>query len=335
MPSASPAPARTIPRQVSSCRARGSRRGHRQCGGGQADPPLGTDDVAELEQAHRHAAGGEELDGPVALKSGRAMGILAPGERHVGHHLGPRIDVDPEEHLEVESRPLALRDELGQAARHPADLLEMPRRGRQVHHRPVLRVGHRDDRRHDAGAVAEPLEDAERALEDRRRFDEEGTDGESPGSGPSNVAARRRPRRAPRSPDRTGPRRRTTRAHERSRSSRSRGGRQPGCGRRRAARRARWPGDRPPRPPSRSTSTAAPPNDSPSGLRRSAWPSSSVARSSVAASPAFGRASPDATGQLGGGVLVVARRAAPTRVGAERRARWPDHASPRRGRPAR
>ena len=58
------------------------------------------------------------------------MGLLAAGQRQVRHHLGPRVDVDAEQHLEVEAGPLALGDELGQAARHAPDLLEMPRRGR-------------------------------------------------------------------------------------------------------------------------------------------------------------------------------------------------------------
>ena len=51
---------------------------------------------------------------------------------------------------------------------------------------------------------------------------------------------------------------------------------------------------------------ATAPNDSPSGLRRSAWPSSRVARSSVARVAAVGGAGPDAAGQLRRGVLVVA-----------------------------
>src|SRR6478736_764820 len=46
--------------------------------------------------------------------------------------LGSGIHVDPEEHLEVEAIPFALGDELRQAARHPPDLLEMPRRRREV-----------------------------------------------------------------------------------------------------------------------------------------------------------------------------------------------------------
>ena len=86
-----------------------------------------------------------------------------------GTTLARGVDVDPEQHLEVQAGPFALGDELGQPARHAPDLLEVPRRGRQVHDRPVLRVGHGDDRRHDAGPVAEPLVDAERPLEDLRR----------------------------------------------------------------------------------------------------------------------------------------------------------------------
>ena len=45
-----------------------------------------------------------------------------------------------------------------------------------MHDRPVPRVGHRDDRRHDAGAVAEALEDAEGPLEDLGDLDEERAD---------------------------------------------------------------------------------------------------------------------------------------------------------------
>ena len=150
-----------------------SRRGHRRGGRGEADPSLGPFDVAELEQAHGDAAGGQELDGTVALEPGRPMGLLATGQRQVGHDLGPRVDVDPEEHLEVETVSLALGDDLGQAARHAPDLLEVPRRVREVHDRPVPRVGQGDDGRHDAGAVTEPLEDAEGSLEDLRRLDVE------------------------------------------------------------------------------------------------------------------------------------------------------------------
>ena len=65
-----------------------ARWGHGGRGGGQADPTLCTGDVTELEEAHRHAAGGEELDGPVALELGRSMGFLAAGERQVRHDLG-------------------------------------------------------------------------------------------------------------------------------------------------------------------------------------------------------------------------------------------------------
>ena len=112
---------RRRPRPPGPCRAT-SRAGrarvrdgaHRRRGGRQAEPPLGPVDVAELEQAQRHAAGGEELDRPVALEPRRPMGILAAGQRQVRHHLGPRVDVDPEQHLEVEAGPLALGDELGQ-----------------------------------------------------------------------------------------------------------------------------------------------------------------------------------------------------------------------------
>ena len=89
MPSASPAAARP-------CRAR-SRAGGRAsatgpCDGrrrGQAEPPLGPVDVAELEEAQRDAAGGEELDRPVALEPGRPMGILAAGQREVRHRPWP------------------------------------------------------------------------------------------------------------------------------------------------------------------------------------------------------------------------------------------------------
>jgi hypothetical protein len=55
----------------------GPRWGHGRGRGRQADPPLRIVDVAQLEQRHRHAAGGEELDGPVALELCRSMGILA------------------------------------------------------------------------------------------------------------------------------------------------------------------------------------------------------------------------------------------------------------------
>ena len=101
------------------------------------------------------------------------MGILAAGERQVRHHLGPGVHVDPEEHLELEAGPLTRGDDLGQATCHAPDLLEMPGRGRQVHHRPIPRVGHGDDRRHDAGSVTQALEDAERPLEDLSHLDEQ------------------------------------------------------------------------------------------------------------------------------------------------------------------
>ena len=166
---AGPRPGHPAPRlELAGARARW---GQGRRGGGQADPTLGTVDVTELEEAHRHAAGGEELDGPVALEPGRTMGILAAGQRQVRHHLGSRVHVNPEQHLEVEPRPFALRDELRHAARHAPDLLEVARRGRQVHHGPVLGVRHGDHRRHHAGAVTEPLEDAERPLEDLRRIE--------------------------------------------------------------------------------------------------------------------------------------------------------------------
>ena len=176
MPSASPAPARTIPRQVSSWRARVRDGAIERRGGGQAQPSLGAGNVAELEQAQRHPAGGEELDAPLALELRGLVGVLAAGQGQVRHDLRTRVDVDPEQHLEVEPGPLALGDELGQPARHPADLLEVARRGREMHDRPVLGVGHGDDRRHDAGAVAEPLEDAEGSIEDLGRLDEERAD---------------------------------------------------------------------------------------------------------------------------------------------------------------
>ena len=104
------------------------------------------------------------------------MGILAAGQRRGPARPWPASNVDAEQHLEVEAVALALGDELGQPARHAPDLLEMARRGRKVHDRPVLRVGHGDDRRHDAGPVAEALEDAERPLEDLRRLDEQRAD---------------------------------------------------------------------------------------------------------------------------------------------------------------
>ena len=137
MPSASPAPARTMPRQVSSWTRAAPRRRRRRRGRGEAEPLLGARDVAELEQAHRDAARREELDRPVALEPGRPMGVLAARQRQVRHDLRPRVDVDPEQHLEVEAGPLALGDDLGQAAGHPPDLLEVPRRGGQVHDRRV------------------------------------------------------------------------------------------------------------------------------------------------------------------------------------------------------
>ena len=84
--------------------------------------------------------------------------------------------MDPEQHLEVQAVALALGDELGQAARHPPDLLEVSRRCRQVHDRAISRIGHRDDRRHDAGPVADPLVDAEGPLEDRGDLDDERAD---------------------------------------------------------------------------------------------------------------------------------------------------------------
>ena len=84
--------------------------------------------------------------------------------------------MDAEQHLEVETGPLTLGDVLGQPARHAPDLLEMTRRRRQVHHRSVARVGHRDNRRHHAGPVADPFEDAERPLEELCRFDQKRAD---------------------------------------------------------------------------------------------------------------------------------------------------------------
>ena len=65
------------------CRARsraaaiGSRRRARRRAAAEPEPPLGSVDVAELEMRDRHAAGGEELDRPVALEPGRPMRLLA------------------------------------------------------------------------------------------------------------------------------------------------------------------------------------------------------------------------------------------------------------------
>ena len=84
--------------------------------------------------------------------------------------------MDPEQHLQVEPRPFALRDELRHAARHAPDLLEVACRRRQVHHGPVLGVRHGDHRRHHAGSVTEPLEDAERPLEDLCRIEDQRRD---------------------------------------------------------------------------------------------------------------------------------------------------------------
>ena len=100
------------------------------------------------------------------------MRILTAGQCEVRHLLGHGVHMDAEQHLELKTRALALGHELGQATRHAPDLLEMPRRGRQVHHRRVLRIGHGDDRGHDARSVAESLVDPERPLEDVRRLAE-------------------------------------------------------------------------------------------------------------------------------------------------------------------
>ena len=96
MPSASPAPARTMPRQVSSWIERLRVGAIDAAAAAMAEPPLGPRDVAELEQAQRDAAGGEELDRPVALEPGRPVGLLAAGQRQVrappwpGSRRGPR-----------------------------------------------------------------------------------------------------------------------------------------------------------------------------------------------------------------------------------------------------
>ena len=87
MPSASPAPARTMPRQVSSWMER-----LRVCAAAAAVLALpshrsGPGDIAELEQAERDAACCEELDRPVALEPRRPVGVLAAGQGQVRHTL--------------------------------------------------------------------------------------------------------------------------------------------------------------------------------------------------------------------------------------------------------
>jgi len=150
--------------------------GRRRRGSRHPEPALGPLGVAQLEQSHGHAPGGKELGAPVALELRAAVGLLAARQRRVRDHLGPGPDVDAKQHLEVEAGPLALGDELRQPARDSPNLLEMARRGREVHDQPVLRVSHGDDRRHDASPVAEPLEDTEGTIEGLRRLDEEWAD---------------------------------------------------------------------------------------------------------------------------------------------------------------
>ena len=58
-------PCRATSRAGSSARPRWRRRGRARR---EAEPALGLRDVAELEEAERHAAGGQELDRPVALE---------------------------------------------------------------------------------------------------------------------------------------------------------------------------------------------------------------------------------------------------------------------------
>ena len=72
--------------------------------------------------------------------------------------------------------PVDVDDEATVGALLAPDLLEMSRRGRQVHDRHVPRVGHGDDGRHDACAVAEPLKDAQGPLEHLCDLDEKRAD---------------------------------------------------------------------------------------------------------------------------------------------------------------
>ncbi len=130
-------------------------------GGGQADPPLGPGDVAEVEDAHRHAPGGEELDAPVALgtvevhlDSGAAKRLAqrAPQERLT------ELEGRPELHGGVAPLGRAGADSPGQlhggvlVVAHPHG-----RRAPELHVELDRRIAHRLGERGQLGQAVEPL----------------------------------------------------------------------------------------------------------------------------------------------------------------------------------
>ena len=302
---------------------------------GPVDPRLRRVDLAQVEVRHRGPAGRQELERAIAHLPRVAMRLLGPREIARSGITFARANTWTPKSICASNaaRSLSFVNAFAfEVSRRISSMWRAELRAQVDVGRPA-QVAHRDDRRHRAAPVAEPLEELERLLRGARRLVHDGRDREL-GQDVLEHLAGGHALRDRRCAAAARPARRTTPGPGRAARRRARGAPRRAWRRRRARGASSTARANASSAPSRSTSRAAGANASPAVACRRSWPSSMQAASSPPRSPRSS-ARPGPRGRARRRGRTPRRCGARRRGAAGRRARGASRRAPPRARRAR